>query len=120
MAIARYDLRLSEDDFWGLTPREYHALLERHEEAERRVDLRFGTIGELIAIAAGIKGRDSDKVLRSVDLFPSLRSAPKAATAPDGRPAAIVLEDSVAEGWLAWGRTVEMAAATLGGGQTRP
>ena len=38
-SYAEYDLRISEDRFWSLTPRQFHALSERHMEAELRRDL---------------------------------------------------------------------------------
>src|SRR5690606_32336546 len=40
-AVGRYDLGLSETEFWELTPYELSLLLDRREEAERRRDARI-------------------------------------------------------------------------------
>lgn len=35
-AIARYDLHLTDEEFYSLTPRQFDALLKRHELAEQK------------------------------------------------------------------------------------
>lgn len=39
-AFGRYDLRLSEEQFWALTPLEYHLLAERCEAGVKWQDMR--------------------------------------------------------------------------------
>lgn len=112
MAIGRVDLGLSEWGFWALTPREFRALADRFDEGQRRTDGRFGLLAELVAGALGWKSADGGP-MTAADYFPSLR-APVKATVPDTRPASIVLEDSIADGVLAWARNTEEIARTKG------
>jgi len=48
-AIGIYDLRLKSEIFWGLTPIEFHALVQRHIIAERRQDSRAALICAVLA-----------------------------------------------------------------------
>jgi hypothetical protein len=112
MATGRIHLGLAEREFWLLTPREYRSLADAYEAAQVRLDGRFGVLAELVAGAAGWK-REGGGAMEAADYFPSLRQ-PAKATAPDTRPAAIALEDSIAEGWLAWSRKANEVAAALG------
>lgn len=121
MTVARFDLRIPDERFWALTPREYRALVERFEERERRSDMRFGVLCGLVATAAGLKKEDGGTSFPPSHFFASLKVAPKpTATAPDGRPAVIVLEDSIADAWMGWGRRAQEVAAQRGMGPRTP
>ena len=50
-AIARYDLRLDEAEFWQLTPRQFVALQRRREEHYERLSMTG-----LAGIASGLTG----------------------------------------------------------------
>lgn len=65
------DLGLSDDAFWGLTPRLLVLLSERKREAERRMDLRFGVVASLIYNANRGKGRP----MGPEDFFPGEKRA---------------------------------------------
>ena len=39
-AVGRYDLRLTDEEFWSMVPRQYLALLERNRQ--RRLHSEFG------------------------------------------------------------------------------
>lgn len=57
-AVGRYDLGLGEEEFWRLSPRQFGALLERHNEEQRKEDWRAGMIAATIANALrGKKGK---------------------------------------------------------------
>jgi hypothetical protein len=43
-AIGRYDLRLAEEELWQLMPEEFHALMQRKRERERREDMQVAMI----------------------------------------------------------------------------
>jgi hypothetical protein len=48
-SFGKYTLRLSENEFWGLTLAQFGALVERHAQAEERADLRIGILSSLLA-----------------------------------------------------------------------
>lgn len=48
-AVARYDLRLSEEEFWRLIPVQFDALYRRHLEERRWANYRAGIIASTIA-----------------------------------------------------------------------
>ena len=48
-ATGVYDLRLSSEAFWRLTPRQFTALCERHRNDERRRDGRAALVTAMIA-----------------------------------------------------------------------
>ena len=67
-AVGRYDLKLGEEEFWHLTPRQYVALLERHEGAMEWEDYRTGIIAATIAnMLQGKKGKN----LKPEDFMPT-------------------------------------------------
>lgn len=69
-AVGRYDLGLTEEEFWGLTPRQYVALLERHEEAMEWEDYRMGVIASTIVNMLKAKG---GKTFKPEDFMPTKR-----------------------------------------------
>jgi hypothetical protein len=50
-AVGRYDLRLSETEFWGLVPRQFIALAERAKD--ERIRSEYGPAIIVTAILAG-------------------------------------------------------------------
>lgn len=70
-AIARYDLCIADAEFWRMTPRLLDALLDRHQDAQRMIDFRFGMIAMFIHNSNCEKG--AEKSIE--DLYPSLKSA---------------------------------------------
>ena len=75
---ARYDLGLSEAEFWRLTLRELMALFDRHAEAEHRADVRAtAAVAELWALTANVWGGKKGKRYRGHDLYPFLKPEPK-------------------------------------------
>ena len=69
-AVGRYDLRLSEDEFWHLTPRQFMALKERHEADQEWKNFRAGVIASTIANALRSKG---SKTYKPEDFMPKKR-----------------------------------------------
>ncbi len=53
-AVGRYDLHLSEDEFWSLSPRQFHALTERHDA---RLEREY-TLPSIIHNALGGEGSE--------------------------------------------------------------
>ncbi len=47
--MGRYDLHLTEDEFWELTMRELNALSERHEESHEWLNYRAALICSVLA-----------------------------------------------------------------------
>lgn len=75
-AIARYDLALSEAEFWALSPVKFHALCRRLRTDEQRQDYRSGVLAALIVNVNTVKGQGK----APADFFPSL--APPSPKAP--------------------------------------
>jgi len=48
-SFGRYDLRLSEDEVWGLTLRELRALSDRHKDSQSWLDYRAALICTVMA-----------------------------------------------------------------------
>jgi len=48
-AFGRYDLQLGEDEFWGLTLREFNALSERHKDNQDWLNYRAALICAVMA-----------------------------------------------------------------------
>jgi hypothetical protein len=48
-ATARYDLRLSDEEFWALTPRQFDALVRRHRRHVESQELLFGQLTSWVA-----------------------------------------------------------------------
>jgi len=47
--MGRYDLNLIEDDFWGLTLKEFNALAERHESNQEWLNYRTALVCAVLA-----------------------------------------------------------------------
>lgn len=77
-AVARYDLGISEQEFWALTPRQFNLLVERHEEAQtaqfKRDALFFGSV---ICAQLNLWRGKHDPALKPVDIFPGILGEPK-------------------------------------------
>ena len=69
-AFGRYDLGLTEEEFWSLTPREFVALKERHEEAQEWEDYRAGVVA--CTIVNMLKAKSS-KTYKPEDFMPTRR-----------------------------------------------
>ena len=48
-AVGRYDLKLTEEEFWGLTLREFGLLIERYNAEVERQDFRVGLLCSVLA-----------------------------------------------------------------------
>lgn len=81
-AFGRYDLGLTDADFWALTPRQYAELMERRREDLHRQDLR---IGVLCALVANLLGGDKSKVFEPEDfcITPKKGAPPARAQTPE-------------------------------------
>ena len=69
-AVGRYDLGLTEEEFWHLTPRQFAALMERHEEAQEWEDYRAGVVACTIVNMLKTKG---GKTYKPEDFMPTKR-----------------------------------------------
>src|SRR6185312_12893062 len=67
-AIARYDLGLTSDEFYALTPRQFDALLKRKEHADTMQEFLFG---QLAAMTANFSMAPPKKPARPQDFMPS-------------------------------------------------
>lgn len=115
MTVARVTLRISDEQFWELTPLEYRAACDEYEDGQRRIDLRFGQLLALVANAVPMEqGNGTKGGFTPAHFFASLKAPAKAPPAPDGRPAEVVLEDTIAEGWMAFARKANEVAAAKG------
>ena len=56
-SIGRYDLRLTDEDFWGLTLREFNLLMKRHKEQRSAEMFNSALICATIANVNRSKGR---------------------------------------------------------------
>lgn len=48
-SFGRYNLRLSEDEFWGVTPAEFVALVERYKEEQTWLNWRAALVCAVLA-----------------------------------------------------------------------
>lgn len=67
-SAARYNLHLSEVDFWSLTPRQFHDLMKRHEREIEHKELLNGMLAANIVNYS--MGRP-DKAAQAKDFMPS-------------------------------------------------
>lgn len=65
-AIGRYDLKLSEEEFWALTLKEFNLLLKRHKE-QRSADMYNSA---LICATIANSNRSRGKVYQPSDFMP--------------------------------------------------
>jgi hypothetical protein len=85
-----HDFGLTDEQFWRLTPARFAALSERHEQAERRADLRAGVVASTVANVH----RDDEKKpdpFTAEDFFPDPYE-PEEGDPPKPRKAAIAPE----------------------------
>jgi hypothetical protein len=73
-AIGRYDLGLSEEDFWELTFCKFHALCKRKQIDDKLLDFRSGVIACTIA---NVHRKAGSKAYTPEDFMPSLKTAKK-------------------------------------------
>lgn len=66
--MGRYDLGLSEDEFWGLTLRGFNALAKRLIKKDEWLNYRAGMICSVVANSVRSKGA---KVFTPEDFFPT-------------------------------------------------
>jgi hypothetical protein len=71
-AIARYDLELTESEFWELTPAQFDALNERHLVHAQMSDYRAGLIASILC---NVNRKEGTKPLTPGDFFTSLPDA---------------------------------------------
>jgi len=74
-AAARYDLGLSPDEFWALTPAQFRALYDRHILALEEADVRAALI---CTVMANIHRGKNRKPFRVEDFVPDRRGKRKA------------------------------------------
>jgi hypothetical protein len=67
-ALARYDLRLSDDEFWDMTPRQLDALLNRHQLATASREFLFAQVTSWVANTGF---RSVAKPTKATDFMPS-------------------------------------------------
>jgi hypothetical protein len=54
-AVGRYDLRLTDEEFWHMVPRQFDALVRRDRERQLREEFAAGIICQTVASLAGVK-----------------------------------------------------------------
>jgi hypothetical protein len=67
-SIARYDLNLTSDEFYALTPRQFNALLKRKEHADTMREFLFG---QLASVTANFSMARPKKPTTPQDFMPS-------------------------------------------------
>ncbi|MCB9172357.1 MAG: phage tail assembly chaperone [Ardenticatenales bacterium] len=78
---ARYDLGLSDEEFWSLTLRELMALFDRHAAAEERANVRAtAATAEVWALLANVYRKTGQPARYAHHLFPFLRREPRQQT----------------------------------------
>jgi hypothetical protein len=66
--VARYDLHLTADEFYDLTPRQFDALLRRHQRKEEHDEFMFA---QLTSWVANTGFKSASKVTQPKDFMPS-------------------------------------------------
>ena len=66
--MARYDLHLTDDDFWRMTPRQLDALLARHHAATASNEFLFA---QLTSWVANTGFKSCEKATNARDFMPS-------------------------------------------------
>jgi len=54
-AVGRYDLRLTDAEFWGMVPRQFAALMDRRKDAMLRREFSVGLICSSAFTSRGMK-----------------------------------------------------------------
>jgi hypothetical protein len=79
--FARVELGMRKREFWTLTHRQWHALMQRHERRERRRDeLAEVMIAQLIAMVANTGYREFKNVRQPSEFMPSALRAERLLT----------------------------------------
>lgn len=81
-SFACYDLKLTDTQFWDLTPKEYRKLVDRYTNAQDLLDIRAGVIAASMANAMSKK--DDGKPFTVADFF---AGAAKRMQRKSGKPA---------------------------------
>ncbi len=106
-ARARYHLRLSSDEFWRLTPRQYHLLWEEHRERlihdEMLLAWHPSAIRPGFASFAGVEG------VSALDYMPTHRHSRRIRAGVKGTPE----QQRAYSGWLA--KRAQLAAEMRAG-----
>ena len=53
--MGRYDLRLTDEEFWHMVPRQFSALMRRHRDHQTRQEFSSAIICQTIHNLAGVK-----------------------------------------------------------------
>lgn len=80
MSVARYDLGLSEQEFWELTPAQFDSLNERHVLHKQVEDYRAGLIASILC---NIHRKEGDTPLEPADFFGNLPRSGKREMTPE-------------------------------------
>lgn len=75
-SYARYELRLSDDEFWSLTPLQFSLLSDRHEE-RRVLDLHGSAIVASVVANANRDAKKQPRPFTPADFLPDLKRADK-------------------------------------------
>lgn len=67
-SFARYDLKLTNKQFWDLTPKEFRKLSDRYVNAQDILDIRSGVIAASVSNAMSKK--DNGEAFSAKDFFP--------------------------------------------------
>lgn len=62
-----YDLRLRKEEFWGMVPRQFFSLMERHREAQIRSEYPSAIVATVLLKTFGAKK------VKPADFMPSYR-----------------------------------------------
>ena len=82
-SCARYDLHLSDEDFFALTPRQFDALLKRHKHKVESNELLFG---QLTSWVVNTGFRALEKPTSTEDFMPSRWKKRSAAASSTTKP----------------------------------
>jgi hypothetical protein len=99
--MSRIDLRLTDEEFWELTPRLFRGLYDRFQHLKEQEDFRAGTIAAAIGNAQG--GKKNGGVFTPSDYFtftPSKKPPPTPKV--------------IASGWDTWARLANKAERLKG------
>jgi hypothetical protein len=67
-ATSRYDLRLTDAEFYALTPRQFDALTKRRTREQESQEFMFA---QLTAVVMNTGFRSTDKPSKTIDFMPS-------------------------------------------------
>lgn len=73
-SVGRFDLRLTDEEFWTMVPRQYYALMERFHQSKLRAEHGPALIATILARAHGSKRS------KMSDFMPSWEASSKQGT----------------------------------------